>query len=313
MGLGNYTQSTEKRRLSGVIEKRGSQMGLSTVGAFLFGLPFAGFGTFITLIGLKVAPVNPSSVHAPYLVLTICGLVFAVAGLLVWSMGWKQYQTNRRRALALEHHSSEPALEDYEWDPRGFRSHCWTKAAKAVGWLGFLALFLSIFNWWAWGARGPWMVKIIVSLFDLVLVFVGGWTLLTILRAIRFGNSKIEFTHFPYRVNENIVVRWLTPPGINRAKGGTFTLRCVKEWTESTGSGSNRSQSIVHEEQWSGTWSFERQEDFPAGKNVDLEFQPATGLPITSLSGPETVFWEFEVKLSLPGPDFIETYLVPVY
>ena len=53
MGLGNYTQSSEKRRLSGVIEQRGAQTGIPTLGMFLFGVPFTGIGAFVTLIGLK--------------------------------------------------------------------------------------------------------------------------------------------------------------------------------------------------------------------------------------------------------------------
>jgi len=313
MDLGNYSQSNEKRRLSGVIEKRGSQTGLSTPAMFLFGTPFAGIGIFVTLLGLKIAPANPASVHAPYWVLTACGLVFACGGLLLWNMAWQQFRSNHHRALALAHHASEPALEDYDWDPRGFRSHCWAKTAKAIAGAGFFALFLSIFNWWAWMASGPLMIKIIVSLFDAILVFVCWLALMTFSRAVRFGDSRIEFVHFPYRANESIVVRWLTPPGISRANKGTFTLRCVKEWTETTGSGSNRSQVIVHEEQWSGTWSLDQPEDFPPGKNIDLEFQPTADLPGTCLSGAQTTFWEFEINLSLPGPDFKESYLVPVY
>jgi len=313
MGLGTYTQFSEIRRLSGMIERRGSQTGLSTPGMFAFGLPFVGFGTFFSLVGLKRVPVNPSSVHGPYWLVTAAGLVFALGGVMAWCMGWKQFQSNRQRRLAREHHINEPALEDYHWDPRGFRSHCWARTAKAIGGAGFFALFLSIFNWWAWFAPGPLMVKIIVSLFDLIFLFVAWQAVMTLSRAFKFGDSRIEFVHFPYRANESITVRWLTPPGIARANKGTFTLRCVKEWYEASGTGNNRTRNIAHEEQWHGTWSLEQPEDFPPGKNIDLEFQPPAGLPVTCLSGPKTIFWEFEVSLSLPGPDFKESYLLPVY
>lgn len=313
MSLGNYSESTEKRRLSGIIEKRGSQTGLPTIGMFAFGLPFTGIGVFVALVGAKIIPVNPSSVHAPYIVLVAFGTVFGIAGLILWHMAWRQFQSNRHRAVALRNHPNEPALDDYAWDPRGYRSHCWAKTAKAISGAAFFALFLSMFNWWAWFAPGPVPVKIIVSLFDLILVFVCANAILAFSRAVKFGNSRIEFVHFPYRASEPIVVRWLTPSGISRTSKGSFTLRCVKEWTETTGTGNSRSTTIVHEEQWSGTWSLDQPEDFPSGKNIDLNFQPSPGLPVTSLSGPQTFFWEFEVNLALPGPDFKETYLVPVY
>jgi hypothetical protein len=313
MGLGNYTQSNEKRRLSGMIVQRGAQTGLSTAGMFLFGVPFTGAGAVVALIGLKVVPVNPSSVHAPYSVLIACGLVFGLGGLMIWGMAWKQLHADRHRKLALEKHFNEAALEDFDWDPRGFRSHCWTKTVKSFGGAGFLVLFLSMFNWWAWGPHGPWPLKIFVSLFDLWPVFALWLAVLTLSRALRFGDSRIEFTRFPYRANEAIVVRWLTPSGMARANKGTFTLRCVREFYEVTGTGSNRTRNIVHEEQWSGTWRLDQPENFPPGKNIELEFQPAAGLPSTCLSGPETFYWEFEVNLNMPGPDFKESYLVPVY
>jgi hypothetical protein len=314
MGLGNYTQSTEKHRLNGVVVKRGLQSGVGALGAFvmfLLGLPFAGIGVWLTLVGLKIAPANPSNVHAPYFVLTAVGLVFASLGLFLWSTAWRRFRGKRRRAFAIAHHVNEPALQDFDWDPCGFRSHCWTGSAQLFAFAGYLTVFFLPFNWWAWGDKGPLMVKAGVCLFDLILVLFCWQTLLSLCRAIRYGNSRIEFARFPYRMIESIVVHWLTPPGIRRTNKGTFTLRCVKEWTE-TGSGRG-STRIVHEEQWSGTWSLEAPEDFPQGKNIDFEFQPVPSLPATCLSGPEIFFWEFEVKLSVPGPDFEETYLVPVY
>jgi len=313
MGLGIYTESQEKRRLSGTIEKRGTQTGTPTLGMFLFGLPFVGVGIFVALTGLKVVPTNPASVHGPYWLLVAFGAVFALGGLMLWGMAGKQFRANRRRVLSRENHVNDPALEDYPWDPRGYHSHCWTKTAKWLGGAGFLSLFLSMFNWWAWFAPGPWPVKIIVSLFDVILVFVWWQAAMTLSRAIRFGDSRIEFVGFPYRANGPIRIRWITPRGITRAEKGTFTLRCIKEWTETTGVGENRSQDVIHEAQWSGVWTLDHAENFPEGNSIELTFQPTAALPVTSLSGKATVYWELEIALSLPGPDFRETYLVPVY
>jgi hypothetical protein len=312
MGLGNYTQSSETRRLSGIMEQRGSQTGMSSFLMFLFGIPFVGVGVFVGLLQSKVISVR-SSTEAPAFVLVAFGSVFGVAGLLIWSMAWRQYRSNRRRVCILESPEGGLAMADYKWDPRGFRSHCWAKTTKAIFSTAFLALFLSIFNWWAWIVPGPWLVRIAVGLFDLLLVYCVWQALLTFSRALRFGNSRIEFVRFPYRTNETVVVRWLTPSGISRADKGTFTLRCVREFYETSGAGDDRSRNLVHEEQWNGTWSLEQPEDFPPGKNVEFEFQPPAGLPVTCMSGKQAVFWEFEVKLSVPGPDFKESYLVPVY
>jgi hypothetical protein len=46
---------------------------------------------------------------------------------------------------------------------------------------------------------------------------------------------------------------------------------------------------------------------------VELRYDlPADARP-TQLSGDKPLYWELEVKLDLPGLDFNETYLVPVY
>jgi hypothetical protein len=135
----------------------------------------------------------------------------------------------------------------------------------------------------------------------------------SIARAIKFGGSRIEFAHFPYRLPEPIVIRWEQPKGIARVNKGAFTLRCVEEWFEREGDGSNNSRRLAHEEIWSGTWHLEQPRPFELGKWMELRFELPADAPSTQLSAERPVFWEFEVKLDLPGLDFEETYLVPIY
>lgn len=337
MSFGIYRQSTEIKRLSGVLEQRGSRMGLSTFGMIAFGLVFFGMGTIVMLIGTKTVEVDPASIHAPYWVLTMVGLVFAAAGAAMWGKAWKQFVWNSRRAEVMKRHPDEPALADFAWDERGFTPPHWKKVANAVVGAAFMTAFLSIFNWWAFLNRGPIPVKIVVGIFDGILIFIYWNLFLTFGRALKFGDSRIEFGHFPFRTNEPIQIFWHTPSGISRSTGGTFTLRCVKEWYERRGAGKDASNFLVQEEQWSGTWPVDQPEEFLPGKGVEFNFDPPQDLPSTHLdavevdggrvnvklpgvrwtktsAAPQTVvFWEFEVKLQLPGLDFEEKYLVPVY
>jgi hypothetical protein len=232
---------------------------------------------------------------------------------MLWSMAWKQFQSNRRRATARARHANEPALEDYNWNPGGFEPPRWSRAAKSVEAVGVFALFLSMFNWWAFFKQGPLIIKIIVSLFDLIFIFGCGQAALRLGRTMKFGGSRIEFVRFPYRLGEPVVIRWLTPSGIDRIRKGAFSLRCIGEWYETSGTGRNRTRTLVHEEKWSGTWSLDQAQEFLPGKTVELNFDPPAGAPPTCLSAAPAFFWEFEVNLSRPGLDFKETYLVPVY
>lgn len=298
-----------RQRLTGNIQKRGTRLGLPTWGGFAFGSLFVVAGGSITLAGTKIFPVNPTSVHAPYWVLTVVGISFVLGGFAVWSGAWRQFAANRRRQEAARRHPDEPALADYPWHPDGFTVSEWTGVTKAFAMAMFLTIFLSMFNWWAFGANGPWMVKGIVGLFDLVTLFV--WLLAgrQLLRALKFGYSCVEFASFPFRLPEPVVIRWRPFGGISRVNKGTFTLRCVEERMERQG----KAVSIVHDEIWSANWMVEQACSLQPREEVALRYELPADAQSTNLGAQNPLFWELEVKLDLPGLDFNETYLVPVY
>lgn len=306
--------STVPRKLAGRTEQRGSQTGFPTWGAFAFGGVFVAVGTAIALIGMRLIPVNPRDVHAPWWVLTTIGVVFALAGVAVWGMAARQYRSERRRIDAVRQHPDEPALADFAWDPTGFAAPPWSRAAQALAGAGALTLFFSVFNYWAFGTRNPpWVAIAVTVLLDLFLIAVWWEALSRLGRAIKFGGSRIEFTRFPYRTGEPVAVRWSPGQGIQQARKGGFTLRCVEEWYEHRGGGRNRNAHLVQQERWSATWHLDEPRWFARGETVELTFEPPAHAPPTRLSADKPVFWEFEAKLDLPGLDFEEIYLVPVY
>ena len=291
-----------RRRLNGAIQKRGSKMGMSTVGGLLFGSIFVLTGTAVILLGTKVIKVNSASVNWPYWVLTVFGLSFALAGLWVWSMVWRQFAANRRRAEATRRFPGEPALADYPWHPDGFDVSEWPALAKSVATAMFVTIFLSMFNWWAFGAKGPAMVKIIVVIFDCFLLVAWGQTVRQLGRALKFGHSRIEFTTFPCRLGKPVVVRWQPFRGINHVNKGTFTLRCLQEWMESQVPGGiergHRSRASLERAMAGGA-----ARNLQLQERVELRYElPADALP-TQFGADKPVFWELEVKLDLPGLD----------
>lgn len=288
-------------------------MGMSTAGGFVFGGVFVAVGSLIMLVGAKIIPVESGSVHAPYSVLMIAGSVFALAGLMVSGMAIKQFAANKRHREMAGRYGNEPALADYPWDVRGFGAPRWKRAINCILGAGVFTLFLSMFNWWAFFAKGPWLVKAVVVIFDLILLAIWYQAVVYVGRAVKFGGSCIEFAHFPYSRTQPIVVRWQRASGIERINQGTFTLRCVEEWLEQRGSGKNRSIQVIHEERWSGTWRVDRPQTFEFGQWIELKFDLPPNPAPTRLSAERPLFWEFEVHLDLPGLDFNETYLVPIY
>lgn len=233
----------------------------------------------------------------------------------MWTMGCKQLKANRRRKTVLSHDSSDVAHADYGWDEKGYTPPRWSTPLKMAGIGLAVTAFLSMFNWWAFIISGPWMIKGIVGLFDALLI--GFWcqNVVAFLRAAKFGNSRIEFTQFPFHLGEPVVIRWLTPTGINRVESGTFELRCVEQWYERRGSGKNSSSQLVQEELWSATQTLSGPQDVPPGKVVELRFEPPhSALPTClSVKGAKPVFWELVVAFKERGLDFKQTYLVPIY
>jgi len=287
---------------------------MSTAGGLLFGLPFVSMGAFITLIGLGLIHVDPKTVHAPYWVLTVCGLCFFGAGLAVWSAAIRQFISNRRGAQTTGGGPEAVALADYDWNKRGYQPSRWSKVFKALGPAVALTVFLSIFNWWAFFSKGgPFMVKCIVGLFDLILVAVWGNFFLMLARALRFSDSRLDFARFPYSISQPILIRWPVPSGISKPVKGSFTLRCLEEWWETTTTGKNNSRCLVKEEIWSGNWQLDPADELLPGKTREFSFAPAAEALPTNFHAPKPICWEFEVKLEMSGPDFVETYLVPVY
>jgi hypothetical protein len=288
-------------------------MGLPTWGGFLGGIAFVAAGIFFILLGTKTLAVDRAPVRAPSWMLTVAGVTFALGGLAIWGQAWKQHAAERQRLQATRQHPDEPALADYPWHPGGFEVSAWTGAAKAVGLAIGVSMFLSVLNWWAFGKLGSLMVKAVVGLFDCAAVAMWWHAERRLASAFKFGNSRIAFTRFPYRLGEPVVIRWHPSDRISQVNKGTFTLRCVEERTESRGRGKRRSVVLIQEEVWSGKWVMDQPRKLQVKDAVELHYElPPDGQP-TRLSDYRPVFWELEVRLDLPGLDFRESYLVPIY
>lgn len=313
MNLDRYELSFERKPVPGFIRARGSYRGFSAVGTFLFGGVFVGLGIFMALGGTKTIHLDPKTVYAPYWILTVAGSVFAIVGAMVWIQGWQQSLATKRSREAARTHPGEIAFQDYNWDPREFAPARWKPVIKGVAGFLFLALFLSIFNWWAFFTKAELMVIVVVSIFDGILLLVAYRVFLQIGRALKFVGSKIEFAEFPYRIPSPVKLLWKPPNGSMHATKGQFTLRCVEEFWVTTRSGNETSSTLVQEEIWSGTRFLDEPHWFLRGEGIELQFDLFADLPSTNLRASRPVFWELAVKLALPGLDFEECYLVPIY
>lgn len=301
------------RRLSENVQARGHASGFSTPGGFLFGGVFIGIGIFVSLFGLRI--IEPGGrLNVPHWVLIPIGSVFAGAGLFVWAKTWIQHRADHRHARIKLWHPDEPALADHPWNPSGQPSRLREHAVQATLVAVFFLLFLTPFNYIAFATRDtPWLMQAIVGLFDLLTVYLLYDTALRWGRAGKFGQAFLRFGRFPFSTREPVTLAWIAPAGCTGEATGRFTLRSVREWYETTGHGKSRHTRLVHEQQWSGTWLIATPARITPGQVCELLFELPAEAPSTALHAERPFFWELEVALSLPGLDFTETYLVPVY
>ncbi|MEM6886177.1 MAG: hypothetical protein AAF571_14205 [Verrucomicrobiota bacterium] len=304
-------------RLTGRTTSVGSATGLPVWGMGLFGLPFVGFGVWITLMGLEVVDIDPSKVHAPMWIITVAGLVFFFAGLMVWGMGVRQVLHNKKLRLHAQQNPNIPAMSDYPWDTTGYSPPRWQPFINGLGMAVFMTIFLSMFNWWAfWSGDGVIFVKIIVSVFDLILISVWVATVKSIIHAFKFGKTRLEFGQFPYHTGDWFQVKIQLPAGLERVESAKLVFRCVREFYEVYRTGNKRSKRLVHEQLWAEEQELSGAEigQWPRFLNATFTIPAAApGSDITTQAEEKPIFWELEMELKVPGVDLKQQYLVPVY
>lgn len=292
---------------------RGHPSGFSPQGGLIFGFVFVSVGVWITLVGLRlIEPGGHFTIPREFLV--PIGAVFAGIGFFIWMQTWRRRSAEVRHQRLRTLHPDEPALADYAWNPSGSPSRLRAHAVRATIIAGFFILLLTPGNYIAFAKTdAPLLVQIGIIVFDLVTIYLLYDAALRWGRAIKFGQSFLRFDTFPFSTRTPVKLAWIAPEGCKGDATGTFTLRAVREWYEAGGRGKSDSTRLVHEQQWAATWKITTPSRIVPGAVCELVFDLPPGAPSTSFHAERPLFWELVVDLHLPGVDFQETYLVPIY
>jgi hypothetical protein len=281
--------------------------------SFIFGLPFAGLGTFFFLMGLEKVEVDPSKVHAPMWIISVFGLLFLLAGL---SFIWHGLDGIRRKAKIKDvkiTRAASPWLWDYEWQALGISDNKIKKVLRGLIMLIVVGTFLAPFHWWAFVSdEGSFMVKAMVVFFDMVFGLGGGYYFLNNLALyLKYGNSRLRFSNFPFYLGDTLSVILVgLPSEINQLQ---LDLRFIEEKYERRGSGQNKQSRVVCYQLYHQARTLQGREASPSGK-LSLEWDlPNQADLTTALSERPARFWELEVKADTLGVDYHSRFLLPVY
>lgn len=304
----------QRRRLgSGTGSTRGDKLGAG-YGLALFGLLFVGIGVFIVLVAADIVPTKDSNIHVPRWVLGAIGVVFGLPGITVMLRGVRGgIRKARLKALARQH-PEDPALGDYEWNRYASRDEGKRGILGSFAGGVFVLLFSLPFLYVGFLEKDAGIVfgiaGIVVALVGIAVLAYGMYLLI---RRLKYGGGRIEFTTFPFRTGEILEAQWVGDKPIRNYQSITFTLRCVEEEIEISGTGKNRSKRYVRYERWADRFEVEGPGEYAGGTPISLTFSPPADAPSTALSLRPPRYWECEIHAETPGVDFRQTYLLPVY
>ena len=269
---------------------------------------------------------------APHWVFAAFGIFAAAMGCYVWAIAFRAIRAARRRETLARQNQTPAALLDYSWDDGGFRANPWRKAIRLLAWILVLSVFLSPFNYLvlgdAWRAISHFDRKdgvfaalglfnfipaLIIAIFDGVLLWMLGLFVLAVFRAVRFGGSRLKWSRFPIPPGCEVELTFELPRTIVSFERADIDLRCIEEFWETSGHGDNRSRRLIHEQIWSERATFGREDCDPVTCALTARFSIPPEARVTSISIPPVVFWRADLRVAMAGPDYVATFLVPVY
>lgn len=236
------------------------------------------------------------------------------------------------RLLRLGQRSRSPESPwtwDQPWDERGARSLLLGRSGEISGVLAFIMAGLAPLHLMAFSGseKAPLPFLVILALLDVPVLFGWGLVAYRVLRALKFGSSRLAFSGFPFFLGETLDVSLLDIDRFKKARDLDVTLRCREQYLEQRGSGKS---TLGFRTVWKETQRF-GPEDLRFGigeearlaalsrKADELSRLPIRfSLPASDLSSRLTQagdyrFWDLVVTARLEGLDYRASFGLPVY
>ena len=278
----------------------------------IFGVPFMLAGFFIAFAATNH---THGRKNAPDWLIGIIAGAFFFGGLFFFAHGIHGVVRKAAYRREAAQRPSEPWLYDYHWHREGIAFSAFDDMLKRL----FAALvwttFLLPFGWVGINVRGAWPFLAAVIIFGLAgLVFWFRWAQM-LFDLLRYGNSFLTYDEFPFTLGSTVRARLRSPHHVSAIDELTLTLRCVQEKYVTTGTGQNRSTSVVCYEIYKDVTTCDRNRlTGLAGNDIPIEFRLPADQPATNLAATPPIYWEIEAKgKAHSGVGYEAVFLVPVY
>ena len=304
--MSNPPDDLESRNVSG------KSTGIAAVAfLFLFGLPFAGFGVFAAVAGVKKLIAGDIK---DGLMLTLFGSLFSLVGFgLMFAAVWGR-KKSKQEAEAKARFADKPWLARPDWAAGKIKSTSTVPVGFFLLW-SFLALAMStpavlaIPKEWQKGNH----LILIVLLFPVVAFYLLGCSFVKWRSRRRFGDCFFEPAQIPAPLGGALEGMIQTGARLKLEQGLHLAISCIRR----TVSGSGESRSVNETILWQDEKVFAANADLPEPEpghtGIPVHFKLPTDQPECFTRSGEAVFWRLEAKAKMSGPDFSATFDVPVF
>jgi len=286
-------------------EARGGQRSVS--GSGWSAMAFAGsltIGVGVAMALLLPAKVRSSEVPTVYLFAAVCGIF----GMIFLAHGWQRLQHIVRR----KQHLADPFwVQDFSWDPTGMNDTGFRIVKHGIAFVTLMLLILVPLHW-AFLVKINGVARVIPALvlgfFDVLLLVIVGQIVLTLVRRLKFGATRVEFLRFPYSPDRPVELRFQGGSGLTTAPFLKARLACFVELMVRE-KGRDNSSHLMHEVLW------EASGEFPIGPDgtANLRFEIPDDAHGTCLSHDIPIYWELDLSAAVPGADYKDSFLIPIY
>jgi hypothetical protein len=278
----------------------------------LFGVPFFAPGLWVILTALGV---THSFESAPAWLIAEVGFLFFSVGLFLLVHGLRGVIAKARFTRAIARLPAQPWLYDFPWRHEGITySALKTMLGRLLAALFWSAMLVTPFWIGLNGSRSAWILRTFSIFFALLgLIFWWRWAVM-LTQLLRYGGSFLSYDSFPYVLGGTLRARLGAPRHIADFDSLIVMLRCVQEQYITTGTGEDRSSSVVCHQLYKDVVTFGREHLAAfAGGEIPIEFRLPADQPSTSLISTPPLYWEIEARGSTRLVNYQAYFLVPVY
>lgn len=276
--------------------------------AIAFGSAFLGMGIVIALAAAGV--ITSEGPSAPSWMIYCAAAVFAIPGL--WVMGYGVFTLRRYQWITKRKHQfpREPWHYDYPWNERCSTYSDVKKIFQSMLVLSIVGGLGAIPAGLLWEAADGWILWVSVGFMSLFALAILSHQIKLISRCLRFGQSRIQFSRFPFTLGEKLQVVFEHPRGLKRGAPLQCQLRCVEDKFEDAG---DDGQKVVSYSIYCETKEFGGDGLDGAGNETTITFDLPSGDYESTLREHPARYWELEITSEQTGVDYCGIFLLPVY